>query len=460
MDNNVNLLASDGEDEKNNIEAIKLKTLKERLFGPMEEGSLRGSVFALSSIAIGTGGFALPTRSVQIGLVNEIILLIFGGISAYFSLSCMVEAARNINDRDKDYSRIVKKSLGKVPANILDLILIIYLFGVLVSYQVVIYSLIGRVYYAISQKDNYDNFEKFQTDIWNTPIYKFPIMFIISIILIPLCLLKDLSKMRFTSLTGIIAIFFATLVILIECPFFFIHYLNNEYKENIPSTHPNFFNPAKSLKSDLLIFQCFAGVFFCFTCHVGAYPIYKTLKNNTEKRIKKVYKLSILFDFMLYSIITISGFLTSPLNQPELIIYRENNGVFSNDIVMLLAQSAICLSLTMSIAPNYNSFRISFIEFFFKKNKITDKLNYGLTIPTILISTLLGAIFNDILQYINLLGGFLSVIIQFLMPILLYIKNNEYELSHWKNILYIIFVIILCSIGWTAGMETVLDLFK
>ncbi len=105
MDNNVNLLASDGEDEKNNIEAIKLKTLKERLFGPMEEGSLRGSVFALSSIAIGTGGFALPTRSVQIGLVNEILLLIFGGICAYYSLSCMIHAARNIED--KDYSRIV-----------------------------------------------------------------------------------------------------------------------------------------------------------------------------------------------------------------------------------------------------------------------------------------------------------------------------------------------------------------
>ena len=458
MDNKVNLIGSDAEDEENTIEIIKSKTWKERYFGPMKEGSLRGSVFALSSIAIGTGGFALPTRAVQIGLINQILLLIFGGVCAYYSLTCMINAAKNIED--KDYSRIVKKSLGKVPAKILDFVLIIYLFGVLISYQVVIYSLIGRVYYELFKKNNYENFELFQNDIWNTSIYKFPIMFIISIILIPLCLLKDLSKMRFTSMTGIIAILYATFVILIQCPFFYNHYLKNDYKENIPSTHPNFFNPAPSLKSDLLIFQCFAGVFFCFTCHVGAYPIYKTLNNNTERRIKKVYKLSILFDFMLYSIITISGFLTSPLNQPELIIYRENNGVFSNDIVMLLAQSAICLSLTMSIAPNYNSFRISFIEFFFKTNKITNKLNYGLTIPTLLISTLLGAIFNDILQYINLLGGFLSVIIQFLMPILLYIKNNEYKLSHWKNILYIIFVIFLCSVGWTAGMETVLGLFK
>ena len=104
------------------------------------------------------------------------------------------------------------------------------------------------------------------------------------------------------------------------------------------------------------------------------------------------------------------------------------------------------------------------VAFFFILSVITSKIeknsSIATTIPTILISTLLGAIFNDILQYINLLGGFLSVIIQFLMPILLYIKNNEYKLSHWKNILYIIFVIFLCSVGWTAGMETVLGLFK
>ena len=285
-------------------------------------------------------------------------------------------------------------------------------------------------------------------------------MFIISVILIPLCLLKDLSKMRFTSMTGIIAILYATFVILIQCPFFYNHYLKNDYKENIPSTHPNFFNPAPSLKSDLLIFQCFAGVFFCFTCHVGAYPIYKSLKNSTERRIKKVYKISIILDFFLYAIITISGFLTAPLNQPDLIIYRENNGVLSNDIFMILAKFAISISLIMSIAPNYNSFRISFIEFFFQTNEINDSLNYGVTIPTLLLSTFLGAVFNDILQYINLLGGFLSVIIQFLMPILIYIRNNEYELTHWKNLFSLIFVICLCSIGWTAGMETVIGLFK
>ena len=127
---------------------------------------------------------------------------------------------------------------------------------------------------------------------------------------------------------------------------------------------------------------------------------------------------------------------------------------------MILAKFAIAISLTMSIAPNYNSFRISFIEFFFKTNEITDSLNYGLTIPTLLITTLVGAIFNEILQYITLLGGFLSVIIQFLMPILIYIRNNEYKLSHWKNIFSIIFVVFLCTIGWTAGMETVLGFFK
>ena len=130
----------------------------------------------------------------------------------------MIHAARK--SKEKDYSRIVKESLGKVPATILDSIMVIYIFGVLISYQVVIYSLIGRVFYELFQSNKYKDFEKKKKKIWNTNSYKFPVMFGVSLILLPLCLLKDLSKMRFTSMIGIMALSYAILVIIIESPFF------------------------------------------------------------------------------------------------------------------------------------------------------------------------------------------------------------------------------------------------
>jgi hypothetical protein len=80
-----------------------------------------------------------------------------------------------------------------------------------------------------------------------------------------------------------------------------------------------------------------------------------------------------------------------------------------------------------------------------------------ITIPTLLITCLVGALYDNIISYISILGGFCSVIIGFLFPGILYIKNNDYPLSHPKNIATIIIITILCIIGFTAGIITIVD---
>lgn len=112
------------------------KPLMNRLFGRMEAGSLRGSIFAISSLALGTGCLALPIRFTQLGLVWALIFLILSSIIAYWSLTLMVKSTIGKTDC-YDYSRFVKHTLGKTPAFILDLVIIIYIFGVLISYQVI-----------------------------------------------------------------------------------------------------------------------------------------------------------------------------------------------------------------------------------------------------------------------------------------------------------------------------------
>ena len=49
------------------------RTFTQRAFGKMEAGSLRGSIFAISSIALGTGCLSLPIRFTQLGLLGGII---------------------------------------------------------------------------------------------------------------------------------------------------------------------------------------------------------------------------------------------------------------------------------------------------------------------------------------------------------------------------------------------------
>jgi hypothetical protein len=80
-----------------------------------------------------------------------------------------------------------------------------------------------------------------------------------------------------------------------------------------------------------------------------------------------------------------------------------------------------------------------------------------ITVPTLLLTCLIGALYTGIIAYISILGGFCSVVIAFLFPGLLYIKNNDLPVTHYKNLFTLILITILCLIGFTAGIMTILD---
>jgi hypothetical protein len=111
------------------------RSLLNRVFSPMQAGSLRGSVFAMSSLALGTGCLALPKNFGTMSFTCALLVLLLGSAAAYWSLTIMIEASRKT--KVTEYSRLVKESLGKKMALFLDIMILIYIFGILISYQVI-----------------------------------------------------------------------------------------------------------------------------------------------------------------------------------------------------------------------------------------------------------------------------------------------------------------------------------
>jgi hypothetical protein len=118
-----------------NDASMSRKSLFNRIFSPMEAGSLRGSIFAMSSLALGTGCLALPKSFSHMSLSLALTVLLLGGTAAYWSLIIMIEASRK--SQLTEYSRLVKESLGSRLALFLDIMILIYIFGILISYQVI-----------------------------------------------------------------------------------------------------------------------------------------------------------------------------------------------------------------------------------------------------------------------------------------------------------------------------------
>ena len=102
------------------------------------------------------------------------------------------------------------------------------------------------------------------------------------IILYPLCLLKNASKMRYASTFGILSLFFLIFIVVIECPFYIKKHIIEEKQEL------NYYDIISGLKGNMKLLQSIITVFYAFSCHVGVFPVLQTLHNPTEKRTKKV----------------------------------------------------------------------------------------------------------------------------------------------------------------------------
>ena len=446
-------------DPKEKIVPFESKNAKffERILHPMQYGSLRGSIFGLSSMCLEAGSMVLAIRCKQFGMVNFLIFLILGGMVAYWCLVMMIKAGKNC--KEKNYSKVVKEVLGNKLGYFMDANLALYLFGALVSFQVIIYQVLGAVVYDILEiadkidKKEYPDYVTYKEEYWSQKLYlKFPIMLGIAALVFPLCLLKDISKMRLASLFGVLALVYSIIVVIIESFF----YLFNENWDKIGEMNWINISNAFSLEAGVPFFGGISTVFYIYSCHAGAFPVYKTLRNNTTRRIKKVFRRSIILDVCVYFTIAAASFITSPINPPELILYRPNLSGFSPDYFILIAKIGIICNLFFSTPANYAGFRLSFFELIWGNANLTNMKNFFVTLIILFVVVLIGALYDKILEYIELFGGFCSVIYTILIPGLIYVKNDNVPKSKLIKYVTVFAITVLVIIGYTAGVLTIL----
>ena len=428
-----------------------------RILHPIQYGSLRGSIFGLSSMCLEASAMILALRCQQFGLINYLIFILLGGFLAYSCLVMMIKAGKNI--KEKNYSKVVKTILGKKVGVYVDINIALYLFGALISFMVIIYQLIGAVVYDIMRlagnesAKEYESFIDFKDKYWRETKYlKFPIMFGVTLLVLPLCLLKDISKMRIPSLIGVLALVYSIIVVVVESFF----YLFNEHWDE--RNEMNWYNPKRafSYEEGIPFFGGLSTVFYLYSCHAGAFPVYKSLRNNTTRRIKKVFQRSILLDICIYFCIAAASFLTEPFDKIDIILYRDNLKNFQKDYFILIAKIGIIFNLFFSTPANYAALRLSVFELIWGNPNITKIKNIIVTVVLLSIITLIGALYDEILEYIELLGGFCSVVFCILIPGLIYAKNDYIKKTKLKKYGIIVLVAFITAFGYTSGILTIL----
>ena len=428
-------------------EEVETRTCPQRTCGPMGPGSMRGCIFNLCILSLGTGSLALPQKIGYMSLLVSPIVIFVSGAINYWTLTILGNVARK--HKIRKYEEVVSKLFNEKLSHFLGIVMVLNQSGMIILYQVIMYKLLGGVineFFSLG----YANVEEFVAQsFWSQKKIKFLVCYLITItILFPLCRLKTISKMRYASTFGIISLFLLIFIVLIECPFFYKHNVTEgNQKINLMNIRPGF-------GKDLQFLQSISTIIYAFACHVGVFPVLNSLHNPTRKRVQKVFRRATMLDIVCYLIIGISGYLSQPEHTPDLIVERDK--IFKNDFLMTIGQMLFIFTLIAKICANYNGLRTTLlIQMDYDPIEYPNNDNFIMTVISLSITTFIAAIFQKISDYISLIGSFCSVFIAIVMPGMIYIKDNGKKLTNLNNILAIIFVVIVSGFGLITSWSTI-----
>ena len=124
---------------KDGVSTLKSSTLKrsfaERWFSKIENNSLRGNIFNLCILSLGTGCLSMPGRMANMSLIAGCVSIIVIGISSYWTLYLLLICAQKENCYD--FTFLVNKIYGKKLGKLQDFFLFLYIFGQITLYQVI-----------------------------------------------------------------------------------------------------------------------------------------------------------------------------------------------------------------------------------------------------------------------------------------------------------------------------------
>ena len=427
--------------------------------GERKKSTIISAGLLMTNACLGTTIFTFALKAKTFGLVWFLLAVVLVGIINYWTIMAGAKASSKYNE--DDYSELTEKILGKKARFILNCILVLYSYACMMCFLALLFPLFGRFIQNIVYNKRYETYDDFLDDKWGKLYIKVPFYIGASLAISLMCLIDDINKLSFSSYIGVGAMIYTLLVITVQCHSYYQYYKKHFYLKNVESTHPNWTNLGDAFKKDLDFFKGMANLFCAYACHPNIFPVYAGFKEDKGDRKEGLRKMSLgtifatVLTTVLHILSVVCSFLTDPLTPEDLIIYRKSKDG-GKDIFMAIAKLAVFVSLIFTLPSYYFTLRLC-VSNSFMHGKITTKFNTIFTFCSVFGCAVIAIIYDKILNYLSYIGGFISVFICYLIPVLLYIKSHGKPMIYWKNLIQLIFALILCVIGVTAGILTIID---
>ena len=240
------------------------------------------------------------------------------------------------------------------------------------------------------------------------------------VVLLPLCLLKNLSSLAPFSLVGIIGMLYTTLAMALR-------YFGGAYgpsgKFLATALTPPVFGTAgakAALSAKSLILMCMLSN--AYIAHFNAPKFLAELKNNTMKRFHQVIAWSFGTSIALYAIITSLGFLTFGAASNGLIL----NNYSTQDVWMSLSRIAVAVSITCSYPLIFTGTRDGLLDLFkVSQAKRDSSLLNKVTIGIVALVTVMASQLTDLGLVASVGGATFGTALVFVYPAIMFLKSQK-----------------------------------
>lgn len=257
--------------------------------------SFVSSTVSLVKTIIGAGLLSMPLAYSTDGLIFGTIIILLAALTSGFGLFLQAYVSRFVPDGHATFFSVCSITYPSLSV-IFDLAIAIQCFGCSISYLV----LVGDLMPTIISSVPYVHADWLRT-FW---------ILVSAVITIPLSMLKNLDSLKYTSILGLVAIAYMSLLVIIH---FLVGDVSLDLKGSITLFPPNLTG----------VFSTFSIIVFAFTGHQNMFSIINEARDKSLKKISYLTYITIGISSGLFIIVGLSGYLTfgSLVNGNVILLY-------------------------------------------------------------------------------------------------------------------------------------------
>ncbi|KAK9324144.1 transmembrane amino acid transporter protein-domain-containing protein [Lipomyces orientalis] len=281
---------------------------------------LPSSIANLSNTILGAGILAMPYAMKNDGMFLGFLVILISGFTAAAGLFLQYRCSRYLDRGTASFFAIAQKTYPSLAA-LFDAAIAVKCFGVGVSYLIIIGDLMPQVIADFYFSDGNVSGTIFVSRTFWISFFM--------VVLTPLCFLRRLDSLKYTSVIALLAITYLTVLVI-------GHWLVGD---TIPYRGPISIGPS-SLSGVLSTLPI---VVFGFTCHQNMFSIVNELKDSRPPNVVFIIFSSIGSAVILYTLVGFTGYLSFGDNVGGNII-----GMYASSFSSAVGRAAIVVLVLFS----------------------------------------------------------------------------------------------------------------